>query len=202
MALVRIDDLSSVTEIAPSHAIAMDILLHAWLNAMIAVDDASYLANHIDRNVQSLVASFRDTDAVTLLEFLGQLLRQASSEVSTTTYKRHDMSYFIKHFFVTGHSSKSQVAQCSRQLYSKSRNQSTKLRSPVSLHKRCRFSSSRLSHCGFRINIQGGKNRRNAILLFIRQPSSNRHSFFSAPVTGATQQAGVFKSVPSTRICI
>ncbi|PTB36509.1 uncharacterized protein TrAFT101_010392 [Trichoderma asperellum] len=81
MALVRIDDLSSITEIAPSHAIAMDIFLRAWLNAMVVVDDTSYLANHIDRNVQSLVASFRGTDAVTFLEFLGQLLRQASSEV-------------------------------------------------------------------------------------------------------------------------
>ncbi|KAL6903045.1 Neurochondrin domain-containing protein [Trichoderma evansii] len=81
MSLVRIDDLSSITEIAPSHAIAMDILLHAWLNAMVVVDDTSYLADHIDRNVQSLVASFRGTDAVTFLEFLGQLLRQASLEV-------------------------------------------------------------------------------------------------------------------------
>ncbi|GFP59468.1 hypothetical protein ACSS6W_010812 [Trichoderma asperelloides] len=81
MALVRIDDLSSITEIAPSHAIAMDILLRAWLNAMVIVDDTSYLAGHMDRNVQSLVASFRGTDAVTFLEFLGQLLRQASSEV-------------------------------------------------------------------------------------------------------------------------
>lgn len=155
MALVRIDDLSSITEIAPSHASAMDILLHAWLNAMVAVGDTSYLADHIDRNVQSLVASFRGTDAVTLLEFLGQLLRQASSEVSTTIYKRHDRIYYTKRYFVSGHPSKSQVAQCSRQLHSKSRNQSTKLRSPVSLHKRCRFSSSRLSHCSFRVNIQG-----------------------------------------------
>lgn len=155
MALVRIDDLSSITEIAPSHAIAMDILLHAWLNAMVVVDDTSYLADHIDRNVQSLVASFRGTDAVTLLEFLGQLLRQASSEVSATTYKRHDVNDLTKILFASGYPSKSQVAQCSRQLYSKSRNQSAKLRSPVSLHKRCRFSSSRLSHCSFRINIQG-----------------------------------------------
>lgn len=154
MALVRIDDLSSITEIAPSHAIAMDILLHAWLNSMVVVDDTSYLADHIDRNVQSLVASFRGTDAVTLLEFLGQLLRQASSEVSTT-YKRHYINHFTKSSFASGHPSKSQMARCSRQLHSKSRNQSAKLRSPVSLHKRCRFSSSRLSHCSFRINIQG-----------------------------------------------
>jgi len=96
MALVRIDDLSNITEIAPSHAIAMDILLHAWLNAMVAVDDTSYLADHIDRNVQSLVASFRGTDAVTFLEFLGQLLRQASSEVSTIILEGYYIN-FTKH---------------------------------------------------------------------------------------------------------
>ncbi|KAL6694632.1 Neurochondrin domain-containing protein [Trichoderma pleuroticola] len=81
MALVKVEDLSSITEIAPSHAVAMDILRHAWLNAMIVVDDASYLADRIDRNVQSLVSSFRGTDAVTFLEFLGLLLRQASPEI-------------------------------------------------------------------------------------------------------------------------
>ncbi|KAL6786808.1 Neurochondrin domain-containing protein [Trichoderma sp. SZMC 28012] len=81
MALVKVEDLSSITEIAPSHAVAMDILRHAWLNSMVVVDDASYLADRIDRNVQSLVSSFRGTDAVTFLEFLGLLLRQASSEI-------------------------------------------------------------------------------------------------------------------------
>ncbi|PKK48583.1 hypothetical protein CI102_8411 [Trichoderma harzianum] len=81
MALVKVEDLSSITEIAPSHSVAMDILRHAWLNAMVVVDDASYLADRIDRNVQSLVSSFRGTDAVTFLEFLGLLLRQASSEI-------------------------------------------------------------------------------------------------------------------------
>ncbi|KAM0245876.1 hypothetical protein ACHAQJ_010421 [Trichoderma viride] len=81
MTLVKIDDLSSITEIAPSHATAMDILRHAWLNAMVVVDDTAYIADRIDGNVQSLVSSFRDTDAVTFLEFLGLLLRQVSSEV-------------------------------------------------------------------------------------------------------------------------
>ncbi|KAL7962718.1 Neurochondrin domain-containing protein [Trichoderma compactum] len=81
MALVKVEDLSSITESAPSHVVAMDILRHAWLNAMVVVDDASYLADRIDRNVQSLVSSFRGTDAVTFLEFLGLLLRQASSEI-------------------------------------------------------------------------------------------------------------------------
>ncbi|KAL7798637.1 Neurochondrin domain-containing protein [Trichoderma afarasin] len=81
MALVKVEDLSSITEIAPSHAVAMDILRHAWLNSMVVVDDTSYLAARIDHNVQSLVSSFRGTDAVTFLEFLGLLLRQASSEI-------------------------------------------------------------------------------------------------------------------------
>ncbi|KAL7934478.1 Neurochondrin domain-containing protein [Trichoderma chlorosporum] len=87
MALVEVEDLSSIAEIAPSHAVAMDILRHAWLNAMVVVDDTSYLADRIDRNVQSLVSSFRGTDAVTFLEFLGLLLRQAKSEITPSNPK-------------------------------------------------------------------------------------------------------------------
>ncbi|TFB00826.1 hypothetical protein CCMA1212_007300 [Trichoderma ghanense] len=81
MELVKMDDLSSLTEIAPSRAIVMDILRHAWLNAMVAVEDTPYLANHIDQNVQSLVSSFKGTDAVTFLEFLGLLFRQANPAI-------------------------------------------------------------------------------------------------------------------------
>lgn len=82
MELVKMEDLSSLTEIAPSRAIVMDILRHAWLNAMVVVDDPSYLANRIDVNVQALVSSFKGTDAVTFLEFLGLLFRQANPAVS------------------------------------------------------------------------------------------------------------------------
>ncbi|KAH7160043.1 Neurochondrin-domain-containing protein [Dactylonectria estremocensis] len=78
MAFVKLDDISTLTEIAPSHAPILDILSFAWLSAMTVVDDPSVLASQADAAIQSLVVSFTGTDAVTLLEFLGYFLRHAN----------------------------------------------------------------------------------------------------------------------------
>lgn len=79
---VDIQDISPLTEIASAHAIVLDILSYAWLNSMTAVQDTSSLAARVSTTLQSLVSSFRRTDAVTLLEFLGYFLRNADSKVS------------------------------------------------------------------------------------------------------------------------
>ncbi|KAF4343629.1 duf1941 family [Fusarium beomiforme] len=78
---IKVDDFSSLTEIAPSHAQVLDIFCFAWLNATTAAEDPSTLARQIDDTIQSLVSSFTGTDAVTLLEFLGYFLRHANSSV-------------------------------------------------------------------------------------------------------------------------
>lgn len=80
--LVGIQDLSPLTEIAPSHALVLDILRFAWLNGMAGVEDKRALSRRIDETTQSLASSFTGTDAVTLLEFLGSFLRQADPTVS------------------------------------------------------------------------------------------------------------------------
>ncbi|KAF7541197.1 hypothetical protein G7Z17_g12028 [Cylindrodendrum hubeiense] len=80
-AFVKLDDISSLTEIAPAHAPVLDILSFAWLNAMTVVEDPSALASQVDDTIQSLVSSFTGTDAVTLLEFLGYFLRHANSAI-------------------------------------------------------------------------------------------------------------------------
>lgn len=80
-ALVAIDDLSSIAEIAPSQPIVLHLLCNAWLNTMTAPPDNVDLKSHVSTTIQGLVTSFRSTDAVTLLEFLGSLLRQADPAV-------------------------------------------------------------------------------------------------------------------------
>ncbi|KAH6890384.1 Neurochondrin-domain-containing protein [Thelonectria olida] len=80
-AFTKVDDLSPLTEMAPSHAPVMDILSFAWLNAMTVVEDPASLACQVDSNIQSLVSSFTGTDAVTLLEFIGYFLRNANSTI-------------------------------------------------------------------------------------------------------------------------
>ncbi|KAF5661580.1 hypothetical protein FHETE_8375 [Fusarium heterosporum] len=78
---VKVQDFSSLTEIAPSHAQVLDILCFAWLNSMTSVEDPAALARQVDGTIQSLVSSFTGTDAVTLLEFLGYFLRHADSTI-------------------------------------------------------------------------------------------------------------------------
>ncbi|KAM0436153.1 hypothetical protein ACHAPT_003045 [Fusarium lateritium] len=78
---IKIADVSSLTEIAPTHAAVLDIFAFAWLNSMTVVQDQGALAAQIDATIQSLVSSFTGTDAVTLLEFLGYFLRNANPSI-------------------------------------------------------------------------------------------------------------------------
>ncbi|KAF9767815.1 hypothetical protein IL306_014956 [Fusarium sp. DS 682] len=86
---IKVEDFSSLTEIAPSHAQVLDIFCFAWLNSMTTVQDPSTLARQIDDTIQSLVSSFTGTDAVTLLEFLGYFLRHANSSVRYTPFSKN-----------------------------------------------------------------------------------------------------------------
>jgi hypothetical protein len=76
-----VEDLSPLTEIASSQPRALDTLLYAWLNAMTATPDKKSLGSKIDSTIGSLVASFKGTDAVTLLSFLARLLPRLEPEV-------------------------------------------------------------------------------------------------------------------------
>ncbi|KAG5977574.1 hypothetical protein E4U55_006637 [Claviceps digitariae] len=80
-AFVETGDVSSLAEIAPTHAVVLDILLFAWLNAMASVVEKHVLVNQVTDTIQSLVASFTGTDGVTLLEFMGSFLRQANPDI-------------------------------------------------------------------------------------------------------------------------
>ncbi|KAF4456844.1 duf1941 family [Fusarium albosuccineum] len=78
---VKVQDITPLTEIAPSHAPVLDILGFSWLNSMTTVDDPAAFSNQINETIQSLVSSFTGTDAVTLLEFLGYFLRNADPNI-------------------------------------------------------------------------------------------------------------------------
>ncbi|OAA44836.1 DUF1941 family protein [Metarhizium rileyi] len=80
-AFIGVGDVTALSEIAPSHAIVLDIFRFSWLNGMTAVSEKHMLVNQIVDTIQSLVASFSSTDGVTLLEFLGRFLRQADPAV-------------------------------------------------------------------------------------------------------------------------
>ncbi|RDA91517.1 hypothetical protein CP533_4559 [Ophiocordyceps camponoti-saundersi (nom. inval.)] len=78
---VNCEDVSPLTEDAPSHPLVLDILGFAWLNGIAEGGNRDVLSQKIDKTLQDLASSFNGTDAVTLLEFLGAFLRQADSTV-------------------------------------------------------------------------------------------------------------------------
>ena len=80
-AFMGVEDVSPLTEAAPSHSEVLDIFRFAWLNVMPDAKDITALSGRIDSVIQNLVTSFTGTDAVTLLEFLGSFLRQTDAEV-------------------------------------------------------------------------------------------------------------------------
>jgi|SRR3569833_85274 len=82
VALSRVEDLSPLTEIATMHPLSLDVLSLSWLNsATSSAEDKAELRRKIDETIRALVSSFKGTDAVTLLSFLGSLLRNLDEEV-------------------------------------------------------------------------------------------------------------------------
>lgn len=78
---MNIEDISPLTEVAATHPESLQVLSFAWLHAQNASQDHAVLRNKIDATIQQLVSSFRGTDGVTLLEFLGSFLHHADPEV-------------------------------------------------------------------------------------------------------------------------
>lgn len=76
-------DLSPLTELAPTQPLVLEVLLRAWLYGLLSAGQeggsaAGVLAT-IDATLPALVATFKGTDGVTLLDFLARLLRNAEA---------------------------------------------------------------------------------------------------------------------------
>lgn len=69
-----------MVEIAPTYPAALDVLYFTWLNSMSLPEGKATLYLKIDATIRSLVATFKGTDAVTLLAFLAKLLRSLNAE--------------------------------------------------------------------------------------------------------------------------
>ncbi|KAE9567371.1 hypotheticall protein [Colletotrichum fructicola] len=76
----EIEDVSPLVEIAPSDPVALEIFAFAYINCMDLAEDRVVLSKKIDSTIQALVSSFKGTDGVTLLEFLGNFLRNSDAK--------------------------------------------------------------------------------------------------------------------------
>ena len=82
---LTIEDLSPLLELVPSHRESLTVLSFAWLNGMGLAQVRSSLPPVIDKTISQLVVSFKGTDAVTLMEFLGNFARKADPQVRLTS---------------------------------------------------------------------------------------------------------------------
>ncbi|KAK3942453.1 Neurochondrin-domain-containing protein [Diplogelasinospora grovesii] len=81
--MLSVDDVSPLTEMAPSQPLVLDIFGYAWLNYSVTLTSLSTTPNDtdsitsfrskLDSTIGALVSSFKGTDAVTL-SFLGRVL--------------------------------------------------------------------------------------------------------------------------------
>lgn len=83
-ALAAVQDWSPLVEIAPKQPLVLSILAWTWTNGNRSNTKAA--PEKIDECISSLCASYKGTDAVTLLDFLGKLLGRLDANVSATIH--------------------------------------------------------------------------------------------------------------------
>lgn len=78
--LVEVEDSSSLMEIAPKQPLVLSIFAFAWVNGNFK--DADVTKKKINNVMSALVASYKGTDAVTLLDFISKVLSRLDEGVS------------------------------------------------------------------------------------------------------------------------
>ncbi|KAK7952522.1 uncharacterized protein PG986_008250 [Apiospora aurea] len=75
------EDWSPLIEIAPKQPYALAVLSWSWLHAASSTKDRSSLRDRIDRTISALIASYKGTDAVTLLDFIDKALGRLDDDL-------------------------------------------------------------------------------------------------------------------------
>ncbi|TGO38163.1 hypothetical protein BHYA_0080g00110 [Botrytis hyacinthi] len=76
--LLKVEDLSSLTEIAPQYPLVLDILNYTWANG--STIEVQAVHESINRVITNLLVVFKGTDAVTFLSFISSFIPKLFSE--------------------------------------------------------------------------------------------------------------------------
>ncbi|KAI0128344.1 Neurochondrin-domain-containing protein [Xylariales sp. AK1849] len=76
---VAVEDWSPLIEIAPKQPLVLSILTWSWIYAK--SEDVATLSSKIDKAFVALTASYKGTDAVTLLDFLAKVLSRLNQDL-------------------------------------------------------------------------------------------------------------------------
>jgi hypothetical protein len=79
--MLQIEDLSSLTELATQDSLVLDIFSFMWTNSSMLINEVDAVRKSIDKYIPILLTIFKDTDAVTLVNFVGKLIPKIPSEV-------------------------------------------------------------------------------------------------------------------------
>jgi hypothetical protein len=82
-ALVEAEDWSPLIEIAPKQPLVLSIFTWSWINGK--PENPVATRGKIDSTIAALIASYKGTDAVTFLDFVGKVLSRLNHYVSCTT---------------------------------------------------------------------------------------------------------------------
>lgn len=81
LVFAKSEDWSPLVEIAPRHEYVLAIFSWSWLHASASPDIRPGLRDRIDHTIAALAASYKGTDAITLLQFLDKTLGRLDDEV-------------------------------------------------------------------------------------------------------------------------
>lgn len=70
-----------MTEIAVNQLLALKVISFAWTNASTIPDEVPAVQKSINEVIPKLIVAFKETDAVTFVDFVGELLPKLVSEV-------------------------------------------------------------------------------------------------------------------------
>lgn len=86
--ILNIKDWSAMIEISAQYPLVLDILCFTWTNATTVLQNTLAVQASIEGTLSTLVIQFQNTDAVTLLLFVGRILSLLPSEVFLPFFNR------------------------------------------------------------------------------------------------------------------
>ena len=99
------EDWTPLIEIAPKQPYALAILSWSWLHAASATKNRASLSYRIDKTIYALIASYKGTDAVTLLDFIDKALGRLGDDVSCSLLCFSGLSSQLNYKLVDPHES-------------------------------------------------------------------------------------------------
>lgn len=89
--MLRLEDLSPLTNLASQTPSVLDIIGFMWTNASASTSDTKAVQESIDKYMPKLLDTFKNTDAVTLINFVGNLIPKFTPEVSGHIFRAPTM---------------------------------------------------------------------------------------------------------------